>query len=265
MRFFHLQNRKRNYTHPQHPQYAYLDYKEKRTPPNRLQVFTYNIQFAKKVRPAVELIERNENLKQGDIVLLQEMDAEGVMHICDTLGYNYVYYPAVRHPNHGRDFGNAILSKWPIGEHKKLILPHVERTKLQRIAVLADIHVGERKILVICIHLGVWLKTAYRTLQMKRVVSEIPEREKYCIIGGDFNTLTKRNYHATIDPLIHGGFDLATKNIAWSYKHWYILNRKTSLDHIFTRGARLIQTDKVASRKKPSDHYPIWVQLELDE
>lgn len=265
MRFFHLQNKKRNYTHPHHPQYSYLDYRENKQPPKHLRVFTYNIQFAKKVKSAVNLIENNENLKHADIVLLQEMDAAGVSHISETLGYNYVYYPAVRHPNHGRDFGNAILSKWPIGEHKKLILPHVERSRLQRIAVLADVHVGNKKILVICIHLGVWLKTPYRTQQMKRVVHEIPEHAKYCIIGGDFNTLTKKNYYATIDPLIHGGFDLATQNIAWSYKHWYILNRKTSLDHVFTKGARLIETGKVESKKKPSDHYPIWVQLELDD
>ena len=86
MRFFHLQNRKRNYTHPSHPQYSYLDHKEKRHPSRKLRVFTYNIQFAKKVEPAVKLIEEHERLNHADIVLLQEMDADGVYHISENIG-----------------------------------------------------------------------------------------------------------------------------------------------------------------------------------
>ncbi|MGE0268757.1 MAG: endonuclease/exonuclease/phosphatase family protein [Candidatus Omnitrophota bacterium] len=263
MRFIHLNNKKRNYTHPSEPQYLHLDYKTQQKPTGKIRVFTYNIQFAKKVKHAVELIKNHPNLNHADIVLLQEMDADGVRHISDELQYNFVYYPAVKHPNHGRDFGNAILSKWPITDHQKLILPHVEMNKLQRIAVLAGITIGDTKILAISIHMGVWLKTELRTRQMKSIISAIPETVRHCIIGGDFNTLTKKNYFATIDPFIHSGFDLATKNIAWSYKHWYILNKKTSLDHIFTKGLRMVETDKVQS-KKPSDHFPIWAELEME-
>ncbi|MBP9855273.1 MAG: endonuclease/exonuclease/phosphatase family protein [Candidatus Omnitrophica bacterium] len=263
MRFNPLNNHKRNYTHPSEPQYVCLDYQCQQKPARRITIFTYNIEFAKKVKHAVELIKNQPSLNRSDIICLQEMDVDGVKHIADALQFNFVYYPAVKHPQHGRDFGNAILSKWPIAEHQKIILPHIKLNKLQRIAVMANIHIGEFKILAVSVHMDVWLKTEYRTQQMKSIIQSIPDTVKYCIIAGDFNTLTKKNYFATIDPLIHHGFDLATKNIAWSYKHWYILNKKTSLDHIFTKGMRLVETDKVLS-KKPSDHFPIWAELEFD-
>jgi endonuclease/exonuclease/phosphatase family metal-dependent hydrolase len=263
LRFIHINNKKRNYTHPSEPQYICKDYEAPQKMSGKIRVFTYNIQFAKKVKHAVDLIKNHPNLNQADIVLLQEMDHEGVRHISDELGYNFVYYPAVKHPNHGRDFGNAVLSKWPIAEHQKMILPHIELNKLQRIAVLASVSIGPHKVLAVSIHMGVWLKTELRIRQTRSILQAIPDAEKYCIIGGDFNTLTKKNYYATIDPFIHDGFNLATKNIAWSYKHWYIMNKKTSLDHIFTKGMRLLETDKVQS-KKPSDHYPIWAEFEFE-
>lgn len=263
MRYFHINNKKRNYMHPSEPQYFCKDYEAPQKVPAQIRVFTYNIQFAKKIKHAVALIKNHGNLNHADIILLQEMDADGVRHISDELKYNFVYYPAVKHPNHGRDFGNAILSKWPIADHQKLILPYVELNKLQRIAVLAGINVGPHRVLAISVHMDVWLKTELRTRQMNSVIQVIDPSVKHCIIAGDFNTLTKKNYHATIDPFLHAGFELATKNIAWSYKHWYILNRKTSLDHIFTKGLHLLETDKVQS-KKPSDHFPIWAELEFD-
>lgn len=262
MKIFKRDRSKNNYTHPDHPKHIGLDYSHDGNPSNRLRVVTYNIQYAKKIRQAIQLIEDHKILCDADVFCLQEMDADGVQLLANDLGYNYVYYPAVVHPTSKRDFGNAVLSKWPILKYKKIILPYTDQNTLQRIAVMVQIRYHQRLIWVVCVHMSLWLKAEERRAQMKSLVDEINSDNKYYVIAGDFNTFTKKSYEAIIDPFMEKDFTLVTQNIAWSYKHWYILNKKTRLDHIFARGMRLIDTDKVMS-KKPSDHYPVWAELEL--
>ncbi len=253
---------KNNYTHPDEPKHVHFGYEHDQKPKDHLRVVTYNIEYAKKIKEAIELIEGHEKLNHADIFFLQEMDADGVRRLAADLKYNFVYYPAVVHPTSRRDFGNAILSKWPILNHSKIILPYEDTRKLQRIAVTAEIEIHGIRIFLMCVHMGLWLKAEQRAKQMEAVASVIKPDMRYCIVGGDFNTFTKKSYHAVIDPFLSRDFQLVTKNIAWSYKHWYILNKKNRLDHIFARCMRLIETDKVMS-KKPSDHFPVWAELEL--
>jgi endonuclease/exonuclease/phosphatase family metal-dependent hydrolase len=79
-----------------------------------LRVVTYNVQWGEHVDRAIHVLTTRAPLPEADIVVLQEMDAEGTRRIADTLGMAWVYYPAAVHPKRGRDFGNAILSRWPI-------------------------------------------------------------------------------------------------------------------------------------------------------
>ena len=252
----------RNYPELDGPRYAKP---EKHAPAEHKQIIrvvTYNIQYAWRVKKAVSLLEKNNNLNHAEILCLQEMDEHSVEHIAQHLHYNYVYYPAVRHPRHNKNFGNAILSKYPIISDKKIILPYFDKKKLQRIAVSAVINIGENKIQVICLHMKVFLKYSYRSMQIRKILENILPKQKHCIIAGDFNTFTKKGYQASIDPVVEDGYTLATHNLGWNYKHWYLLNKKSTLDHIFTKGFEVKSTGKVLGRKA-SDHIPLWVELKI--
>jgi len=83
------------------------------------------------------------------------MDAPNVEAVARALGLNYVYFPAARHPETGRDFGNAVLSPWPIEEGWKLFLPHPSRlVGLVRAAACARVRIGRRAVRVYSVHLG---------------------------------------------------------------------------------------------------------------
>ena len=41
-------------------------------------------------------------------------DEMGTAAIAETLGYNYVYFPAAVHVESGQNFGTAVLSRWPL-------------------------------------------------------------------------------------------------------------------------------------------------------
>jgi len=252
----------RNYSSSEGPHFAKLSHHTVHEHRENIRVVTYNIQYAKRIKKAVALIEKNKNLNHADIICLQEMDEQGVDDIACFLKYNYIYYPAVRHPKHNRNFGNAILSKYPIVAHEKTILPYFDKRKLQRIAVSAMVNIGDCKIKVVCLHMKVFLKDIYRTMQVNRVMEIFSLGQKHCIIAGDFNTFTKKGYQASVNPLLESGFNLATHNLGWNYRHWYLLNKKSALDHIFTKGFEVLHTGQVLSRKA-SDHIPLWVELKI--
>jgi endonuclease/exonuclease/phosphatase family metal-dependent hydrolase len=192
------------------------------------------------------------------------MDERGVEKIAGALHYNYIYYPAVKHPLYNRNFGNAILSKWPIVFDQKVILPHLDPDKLQRIAVGAVIKVGSKYVMAYSVHLRIWLHPFQRKNQMDRLLNSLPDHFDYCIVAGDFNTFTKFNRSVIFDAFKEHGFRLATENVDWTYKHWYLFNKKSLMDYIFVKNFE-VSADGRGSSRKASDHVPIWAEFKFEE
>lgn len=252
-----------NYTHPQHPRYAGRHSPHSSSEESEIfKIVSYNIKHSKRINEASRLINEHKELCNPDVICVQEMTLSGIRFLAKELNYNYVYYPAIIHPAHGQDFGNAILTRWPIHNDRKIILPSPYAKRLQRIAVGAEIAVHGKKILVYSVHMAVILKAAQRSRQIQSLLTDISDTVQYCIIAGDFNTFSRRYHRAVIQPFLSAGFALATSSVGWTYKHWYLLNKKTILDHIFVRNIDVIKAGKVIDWK-PSDHLPVWSQLKL--
>lgn len=254
---------KHNYTHPHKPRYASFNANtEKRKFDGTIKVITYNIKLSKKIDKATTLLAQHDDLNDADIVCLQEMDPSGVKQIANAMNYHYVYYPAILHPRSEKDFGNAILSKWPIISDQKIILPKVGRGRLQRIAVYATISIDNFKVSVVCVHMKVFASRLQRRVPIDHILASIDPSIDHCIVAGDFNTFTKANCKAIFEPFHEARYQLVTDAVGSTYNYWYLLNKKASLDHIFIKGMTIINAGKVADRK-PSDHIPIWGELNL--
>ncbi|MCK5082433.1 MAG: endonuclease/exonuclease/phosphatase family protein [Candidatus Omnitrophica bacterium] len=253
-----------NYFHSCKPRYASLDPAHHRVDPKEtIKVITYNIKLSRNTRQALKLLAGHDDLDNADIICLQEMDHQGVKLIADTLKHNFVYYPAIFHPRNNKDFGNAILSKWPIIDDRKIILPKLGTGELQRIAVSATLLINSTKVTVFCVHMKLFVRSYQRRIPIDRMIDSIDPSVKHSIIAGDFNTFSKSNCQAILKPFKEADFQLATHAVGWTYKHWYLLNKKSTLDHIFTRGMSVVNTGKVINRI-PSDHIPVWGELKID-
>ena len=263
MKHLNVGRKKHNYTHPNKPRYVSLNgtFKNRKFD-GIIKVITYNIKLSKKIDKAAQLLAQHDDLNDADIICLQEMDPAGVKHLARALKYNYVYYPAILHPRSEKDFGNAILSKWPIVSDQKIILPKVGGGRLQRIAVHATILVNRKKIAVVCVHMKIFAGKHQRRIPIDHILASIDPAVTRCIVAGDFNTFTKSNCKAIFEPFQERNFRLVTDAVGSTYKYWYLLNKKASLDHIFIRGMNVVKAGKVIDRK-PSDHIPIWGKLKL--
>ena len=215
-----------------------------------LRVVTFNVQYAQHVDRAIALIESSAALRTADIIALQEMDAPGARRIAEALAMSYVYYPASVAPATGRDFGNAILSRWPIVADAKIVLPHIARFRgSERIATAATIMVDGVALRVYSVHLGtkVEIGPGARRDQVRAILADAAPYGRV-VVGGDMNSRG-----------IGNAFRAA--NFLWLTEH----DSKTHLffnwDHIFFRGVAAgdgTHAGVVRDTLGASDHWPVW-------
>jgi len=218
-----------------------------------IRVVTFNIKYAEHIDRAIEAL-RLPPLRGADVLVLQEMDAPGVEAVAQALAMHYVYYPASVPPSSGRDFGNAVLSPWPIEESRKILLPHKSRIIHQaRAAVAATVRVAGRHILVYSVHLTSPLGTSAskRREQADAIIADARTCPNPVIIAGDFNS---KGLGTRFEA---AGFAWLTKGVGRTAGLF-------SFDHIFVRGLALADETRAGVARegpKASDHRPVWAEL----
>ncbi len=218
-----------------------------------IRLVTFNIQFARHIDSAMALLETAEPLAGADIITLQEMDAPGTSRIAAALGMSYVYYPATLRSATGRDFGNAILSRWPISEDQKIILPHLGRfAKTLRTATAATIAVAGVPVRVYSVHLEtiVELGPGAKRDQARAVIADAAAYPRV-IVSGDMNS--------------HGvGREFRAAGYGWPTEHNPRTKHFWNWDHVFLKGLELrdtASTGVVRNNHNASDHRPVWAEV----
>lgn len=231
------------------------------SPPFRdlLTVITYNIKEGEAVDKAGEAFHSFEELKKGDIILLQEMDESGVDQISQMLQMNFVYYPTFVSRD-GRNVGNAILARWPLEDSAKLILPGTHPLSGQkRIAVRATIRHSGKKLLVYSIHTETYSSMpGHRKDQVDAIVTDIGSGESPVIAGGDFNTVSRRSIRRMTGQFATIGLERVTAGSGPTIAKFGV--SRVAADHIFARGFNKVASGTVKD-VDASDHYPLWVIL----
>jgi endonuclease/exonuclease/phosphatase family metal-dependent hydrolase len=227
-----------------------------------IKVITWNVKFSEEIDEALADLNNVEKLKEADIILLQEMNEEGVDKIAKSLECNYVYYPASIHTHHGKNFGNAILTKMQISDSQKIVLPHQNpKNGQKRIAVRATIVINDYKVLVYSVHTETfWLSSKQRGVQLDYLVNNTGNESKYVIIGGDFNTMTPKSIVNLEKRFGRFGLERALKSADPTVEIGIL---RFKMDHIFARNMTVLETG-VWSETKASDHSPFWAVLSFD-
>ena len=253
-----------SYNQPEGPRFVGMIVKEPPDFDGEVKVVTYNVKLGEKIQQTIHELESVPELKDADVIFMQEMDPEGVNDIAHHLHYNFVYYPAALHPAHEKDFGNAIITKWPIKGYEKIILPHENPIrKMYRIAVFATLDMGELDILTCCVHTEIYIIGYEKKMeQVKAVVEHIKDDYPYVIVGGDFNTVTEDQVTEMERIFRDAGFLRATKYVGSTQQLDPLGLFKFEFDHIFSRGFEVMGAGKV-KEAKASDHVPVWAVLKI--
>lgn len=215
-----------------------------------LRVVTFNVQYARRIDRAIRVLESTPGLRDADVIVLQEMDAPGTQRIASALAMGYVYYPGAVHSRTQRDFGNAILSRWPIITDGKLLLPHPGGLRCtQRIATAATVLVDGAPVRVYSVHLGSPMEIGHasRRDQVRVILADAAAHSRV-IVGGDLNSRGV-------------GKEFRAAGYIWPTAD----NPKTHMffnwDHVLFKGfapADHAGAGVVRDTLRTSDHDPVW-------
>jgi endonuclease/exonuclease/phosphatase family metal-dependent hydrolase len=224
---------------------------------------SYNIENGKRIDEAIEYLKTDTLLNKVSILFLQEVDEVAVQKISSAFSFNYIFYPISYHEKQEQNYGNAILTRFNMVSHSKIILPNEKWTnKRKRAATQATILVGTDSVHLYSVHLEtIVMKKIKRLEQVESILADYINNhpDQKCIIGGDFNTLNKKYLRALVEKFKKAGFIWASNNIGSTSKAFFQLI-KPSNDHFFSFGLEYNSVGK-GKHSNISDHVPIWVDL----
>ena len=228
--------------------------------PADLRVVSWNIEFARRTHRAALALQWHPDLRESDIVLLQEMDESGTAEIAGHLGLSYTYIAASIHPQTGRNFGNAVLSRWTLSDVEVVHLPYLAGLQGQpRLALSATVQHPAGSVRAFSIHSETPVLTRRKRLLQFVALGDAVGRwpDVPVVVGGDFNTASGRSIRAVDEEL--GGRTLrrVSAGVGPTLRR---AGRRFELDHVFA--ARLWPiAARTADAHGASDHLPICVDL----
>ncbi len=243
--------------------------------PMRVRVLSYNIHkciggLDRRYRP--ERIVATVAHYQPDLVLLQEVD-QGVPRsngdrqvdlLGDQLGFAHrAWFPNVE-VRGGGQYGNAILSRWPLEAVANVDLTIGRRKR--RSVLHGEVRVRhddfDRTVHVFNMHLG--LSQAERKLQLRTFLDCHPfaglHHDTPVIVGGDLNDV-----YGTLGRLLEPAGFRGVARPPRTFPAWGPLR---ALDSLYVRGtARLLELGRgeIAVARAASDHRPLIADVQLAE
>ncbi len=224
-----------------------------RAAPQVLRVVSFNVNYARALKQVANVLQQTAMLRGADFVLVQETDSASTKWLAAALGRSYLYVPATWHPVSQRDYGNAILSAWPIVRSSKILLPHLGRWRQnRRVAAAATVCVGSTTVRVYATHLGTVTEMGPGS-RREQLVTVLDDADGFAIaiVGGDFNS------GGVARAAVARGYSWPTEGRVSARGRW-------AVDHIVVRGAIALEAGVVPIGQRVSDHWPVWATIRLD-
>jgi len=222
-----------------------------------LRVMTFNIRHARGLDGLVNLNRIVADILHGepDIVALQEVDrfhirskfVDQVKYLKKALNMDAFFSPSIQYYGIA-EYGNAILSKYPLVDQKVEPLPGI---KENRALLSAKVQIGDYELTLFTTHLGVLEDE--RRMQMPIILDKLHAVDGPAIFLGDLNMdgthdlLQSLNEPWRKAELIHdsGTFYLGAE-----------------IDHIFT-GPFVSAINAWTIKTTSSDHMPVVAELKI--
>lgn len=263
--------------------------------PQALRVVTWNVKFGTDLAGVQAMLASDPELAAADVLLLAEVDRgctrsggiDVTRTIAEALGMDWVFgVEFVEHAHGGCEEGNAVLSRFPLGNARHsfhdsgslqrgalhapydwALDPDEPRTG-RRSFVGADLRFGEGLLHVVAAHLENRSSPEERGAEASEIVADIgalPRRR--AVIAGDFNVYPDIGDVVVDAPLFDA---LGAACFVNPHADMPQNERRTrpnlgyQIDFTFARGvaagARGVQ-NALPERDLPSDHYPVWVDI----
>ncbi|HUS29579.1 MAG TPA: endonuclease/exonuclease/phosphatase family protein [Kofleriaceae bacterium] len=250
------------------------------TPGCTLRIASWNVHKLPDANELATALLATQEISRADVVLMQESSGYAAepmprtAQLAEALAMTWAHQP-IRDLGDGGMQANAIMSRYPLDRVMVKRLPYIEQPyhAQPRGAIAADIIVGDKRVRVVSVHLDVRISISDRIRQLDPAVSELDEA---AVIGGDFNTapwqwidgivpltsseavLGMKQAAALDDYMASRRFD---GNVSPNTVTFPIPGFPMRLDNLYSRGVAV--TAAGVEQSNGSDHYPLWVDIDL--
>ena len=256
-------------------------------PPSSVKIVCWNINRGLQLRRIMEFLRRS----QADILLLQEADLNArrthhihvAQEIAQELQLNYVFGREFQELTQGTRYspayhGQATLCRWPLSNARILrfqqqsnfwqprwFLPEIEPFQERlggRLALVADVNVGEKTIVTYNLHLESRGDDRLRSAQMKETLQDAKryKADTAVVLAGDLNMDVSAGDVA--QAISRADFqDAFTDQHTPTTPNSFFADGRV-IDWIFLRDS-LRSEPQVHSSVSGSDHYPLSATLEF--
>ncbi|MEC8251916.1 MAG: endonuclease/exonuclease/phosphatase family protein [Planctomycetota bacterium] len=173
-----------------------------------LRVVTWNIHHARGLDDRVDVARIAAELEalDADFVLLQEVDvgvrrSGGVdipAELAAALGMHAAFEKNI--PYQGGEYGNAILSRWPITSRANRRYQMLRRDE-QRGLLTVTVHSPHGALAIGCTHIDSRTDDAERMKNVPEILETVAQRELFAV-GGDFNDLPDSRVHRALSEAL---------------------------------------------------------------
>ncbi|ADB40954.1 endonuclease/exonuclease/phosphatase family protein [Spirosoma linguale] len=235
-----------------------------------LKVMTYNIHHCNPPSAGskidVEAIARVITAEKPDLVALQEVDVNTersgkglnqAKELARLTGMNFFFSKAIDHQ--GGDYGVAVLSRFPILDSTRFILP-IDPTiggETRTIAAITVEPTKGKRMIFASTHLD--LKEPNRLTQSELIIRHFGATDLPVILAGDFNAQTDSKVIQLFDQTFVRSCQSCAPTIP-------VKNPNRAIDFVMVKqGGSLKSTStRVVDEQYASDHLPVVVELKLN-
>lgn len=259
-----------------------------------LLLFEYNIETGHDAQNIIDLLVSKSELEIPDIIFLSEVDrgcasSYGGQNfarvLADSLHMYYVYGAEFYEVGGDCEIGNAILSKYPLGNveyhrfaaastHYIYTDTGINYRQGGRSYISADVKIGDQYIRVYSTHLASYLlDTEVRQAQADELAEHTDDFNGTILVGGDFNSYYYSIYLQTgnenkgiAQPFLDRGFEDTHTSLSFDDRVTNIDVLHLVIDLFFVKGATYSDphVGNTPAWDGLSDHSPIWATVHLE-
>jgi len=241
----------------------------------KIKIVSYNIRWrgGDDLKEIIEQFKSDDRIGGAEIIGLQEVDRNRkrtankntVRLMAESLKMYYAWAapPAPASKKEAEEeTGVAILSRWPMSDVQRIVLPHEGPGGRRRVGLGATIQIGQTPVRIYSLHAETRVSGKKRLDQVAAVIEDLESHKskvERAVIVGDFNTwqmgagdLTEKFF---TEAKFTTPFDDGTDTWRWMFV-------RKQLDWMWLRGLQTVQHG-VARDIGLSDHWPLWVEIKL--
>lgn len=243
--------------------------------PEKIKIISYNIRWrgGDDLKEIIEQLRSDDRVGGAEIIGLQEVDRNRkrtanintVRLMAASLRMHYAWAappPPASKKEAEEETGVAILSRYPMSDIRRIVLPHEGPGGRRRVGLGATIQLGKTSVRVYSVHAETRVSGKKRLDQFAAVIEDLESHKsnvERAVIVGDFNTwqigagdLTEKFF---TEAKFTTPFDDGTDTWRWMFV-------RKQLDWMWLRGLQPVQHG-VARDIDQSDHWPLWVEVKL--